>query len=176
MIEPLVITIEPDDFLSFVPEDLYKRLNKDYNARNIIKAFCKTVNDFRSGIKVVQEIPVYHFKRLTFRNCTTVDETGKEFVLKSHNSNVGLVGQVFTIYMTDSRLSKVVSDGNKIIWHCVKDPNRAFPKCGKELLKLKFAGHGSENIDQLLKIHDDYVHAYIAEYNRVLEESRCNAA
>lgn len=165
------ITLEAQDFITLIPDELYKELDRDCNAKNVITAFCTTVNHFRTGVPVVGYIPPNTFKRMTFFNCRVELESGRSIVMKSHKSHADLLqSKFFTIYLTDEEENKIVWNGRELKWTCVKDKEKNFPKCGTELLKIKFGGHGVKNVTRMLGIFDDYVRHYMATYREHLGE------
>lgn len=166
-----VVTIDPTDFLGFIPEDLFDALNYRGEATKIIRSFCHTVNDFRKGIEVIGYLDAYRLKRMTFCNCTVTMKDGSEFVLKSHKSHENLIGKECTIWITGERRNRIEITKDDIIWTCVKDSDKVFPKCGTELLKVKFGGHGMKNVLQMLNIYDNYVKTFLDTYQKALAKA-----
>ncbi len=166
-----IVTIEPKDFLTFVPEDLYAEFNRRRNAEEVIRSFCTTVNKFREGIPVECFVFEYRFKRMTFHNCVVTRANGDEFTLKSHKNHAELWGKPCTIWLTEQRENRLEISANEIKWVCVKDEGKVFPKCGTEFLKIKYGEHGIKNVTRLLTIYDNYVKVFIDTYEKHIREA-----
>lgn len=159
-----IVTIDPKDFIGFVPEDLFNAFDIRDFGEEAIRSFCTTVNKFRQGIPVECFLYEYRFKRMTFHNCVVTRANGEEFTIKSHKNHINLWGSDCTIWLTEERQNRLEVSKNEIKWVCVKDSGKVFPKCGIEFLKIKYGDYGIKNVTQLLCIYDNYVKVFIDTY------------
>lgn len=167
----MINSIEPNEFLTMIPEELMKECKQFRITDQKIMDLCQCLNDMREGNPLSALVTQQRLGSLDLRNSRFTDiDTGRTFLIRFAKHNLHRsIGNWKVELIKD--INYLESKDGITVWHLGKVKGKVFPLAYKEFLKCKFQGTHMPTLNKIDMFYDRYIKNYNAIYQGYLDQA-----